>query len=91
MSDDVDPDAVRHVAGLARIDLTDDEVDAFTEQFGDILDYFDTLEDVPETDADPDLVNVLRTDDVRPSLDQSAATRNAPDTEDGYFKGPPVG
>lgn len=91
MSEDADPAAVRHVAELARVDLTDEEVTEFAEQFAEILEYFQTLEEVPETDADPDLVNVLRDDEVKDSLDQAAALQNAPETEDGYFKGPPVG
>ena len=86
----VDPDEVRHVAGLARIDLADDEVDAFAEQFAEILAYFDTIDEVPEVDAEPDLVNVMRPDERAVGLDQAAALENAPETEDGYFKGPPV-
>ena len=88
--EDVTAEDVRHVAGLARVDLDDDEVDRFTEQFGAILEYFETLDDVPETDAEPDLVNVLRTDETREGLRQAEALRNAPETEDGYFKGPRV-
>jgi aspartyl-tRNA(Asn)/glutamyl-tRNA(Gln) amidotransferase subunit C len=90
MSPAVDPDEVRHVASLARVDLDDDEVDAFAEQFGDILAHFETLDEVPEVEAEPDLVNVLRPDEVRGGLDQAEALGNAPETEDGYFKGPPV-
>jgi aspartyl-tRNA(Asn)/glutamyl-tRNA(Gln) amidotransferase subunit C len=88
--EDVTAEDVRHVAGLARVDLDDDEVDRFTEQFGAILEYFETLDDVPETDAEPDLVNVLRADETREGLRQAEALRNAPETEDGYFKGPRV-
>ena len=88
--EDVTAEDVRHVAGLARVDLDDDEVDRFTEQFGAILEYFETLDDVPETDAEPDLVNVLRADETRESLRQAEALRNAPETEDGYFEGPRV-
>jgi len=87
---DVTPADVRHVAGLARVDLTEEEVDRFTEQFADILEYFETLDAVPETDDDPELVNVLRADEVREGLSQAEALRNAPETEDGYFKGPKV-
>lgn len=87
----VDTEEVRHVAGLARIDLDDEEVDEFASQFADILSYFDRLDEVPEVDSEPDLVNVMREDDPRDGLDQAAALRNAPDSEDGYFKGPPVG
>ncbi|RQG91591.1 Asp-tRNA(Asn)/Glu-tRNA(Gln) amidotransferase subunit GatC [Natrarchaeobius halalkaliphilus] len=91
MSDDaVSPEEVRHVAELARVDLADDEVDQFTRQFADILEYFDTLDEVPEIDRDADLVNVMRPDEERDSFESDAALRNAPETEDGYFKGPNV-
>ena len=84
------PEDVRRVARLARVGLDDDEVERFTEQFADILDYFETLDEVPEVDREADLVNVMRDDEVRPSLTQEEALANAPETEDGYFKGPNV-
>ncbi|MFP8953937.1 Asp-tRNA(Asn)/Glu-tRNA(Gln) amidotransferase subunit GatC [Natrialbaceae archaeon A-arb3/5] len=91
MSDDaVSPEEVRHVAELARVDLADDEVDQFTRQFADILEYFETLDEVPEVDREADLVNVMRPDEERDSLDSEDALRNASETEDGYFKGPNV-
>ncbi|MFO7833737.1 MAG: Asp-tRNA(Asn)/Glu-tRNA(Gln) amidotransferase subunit GatC [Halohasta sp.] len=91
MSDSpVDPEDVRHVAGLARVDLADTEVDEFTEQFADILDSFEALDEVPEVESEPDLVNVMRSDEVHEGLSQEEALRNAPETEDGYFKGPSV-
>ncbi|WP_306058022.1 Asp-tRNA(Asn)/Glu-tRNA(Gln) amidotransferase subunit GatC [Natronococcus wangiae] len=91
MSDDaVSPEEVRHVAELARVDLADDEVDQFTRQFADILEYFETLDEVPEVDRGADLTNVMRPDEERDSLDRAEALRNAPETEDGYFKGPNV-
>ncbi|AGB37411.1 Asp-tRNA(Asn)/Glu-tRNA(Gln) amidotransferase subunit GatC [Natronococcus occultus] len=91
MSDDaVSAEEVRHVAELARVDLTDAEVDQFTRQFADVLEYFETLDEVPEVDREADLTNVMRPDEERDSLDRDAALRNAPETEDGYFKGPNV-
>ena len=87
----VDPEAVEHVADLARVDLTPDEREAFAAQFGEILEYFEALDEVPEVEAEPDLVNVLRTDEVSEGLSQEEALSNAPATEDGYFEGPPVG
>ncbi|WP_276301035.1 Asp-tRNA(Asn)/Glu-tRNA(Gln) amidotransferase subunit GatC [Halorussus lipolyticus] len=84
------PEEVRHVADLARVGLDDDEVERFTDQFADILDYFETLEEVPEVERESDLVNVMREDEVRDSLSQEDALSNAPETEDGYFKGPNV-
>jgi aspartyl-tRNA(Asn)/glutamyl-tRNA(Gln) amidotransferase subunit C len=91
MSDDaVSPEEVRHVAELARVDLADEEVDRFTEQFADILEYFDTLDEVPAVDREAELTNVMRPDEVRGSLERANALENAPKTEDGYFKGPNV-
>ncbi|MFB6070891.1 MAG: Asp-tRNA(Asn)/Glu-tRNA(Gln) amidotransferase subunit GatC [Halanaeroarchaeum sp.] len=86
----VDAEEVRHVASLARIDLDEDEVDEFTSQFQDILSHFDALEEVPAVEAEPDLVNVMRSDEVRESLSQEEALDNAADTEEGRFKGPRV-
>ncbi|PSQ09268.1 Asp-tRNA(Asn)/Glu-tRNA(Gln) amidotransferase GatCAB subunit C [Halobacteriales archaeon QS_5_70_15] len=91
MPDRVDDAEVRHVAGLARVDLDEDEVELFAEQFADILEYFDALDDVPEIDDEADLDNVMRPDEVREGLTREEALRNAPETEDGYFKGPKVG
>ncbi|MWG36818.1 Asp-tRNA(Asn)/Glu-tRNA(Gln) amidotransferase subunit GatC [Halomarina oriensis] len=90
MSESVDPEEVRHVADLARVALDDDEVARFAEQFGDILAYFDALDEVPEVDREADLTNVMRTDEVRDSLSQEAALENASERVDGYFKGPRV-
>ncbi len=91
MSDDaVSPKEVRHVAELARVGLADDEVDQFTRQFADILEYFETLDEVPEVDREADLTNVMRPDEVRDSLERETALENASETEDGYFKGPNV-
>ena len=86
----VDDEEVRHVASLARIDLDDEEIERFAEQFGDILEYFDALDEVPDVDAEAELTNVMRPDEVREGLTQEEALRNAPETEDGYFKGPNV-
>lgn len=86
----VDDEEVRHVAKLARIDLDDEEVERFTGQFAEILDHFEALDDVPEVDPDPELANVMRPDEVEAGLTQAEALRNAPETEDGYFKGPSV-
>ena len=84
------PEEVRRVADLARVGLDDEEVERFTDQFADILDYFETLEEVPEVERETDLVNVMRADETRDCLSQEEALANAPETEDGYFKGPNV-
>ncbi|WP_435063991.1 Asp-tRNA(Asn)/Glu-tRNA(Gln) amidotransferase subunit GatC [Halobaculum sp. EA56] len=89
-SDAVDPEEVRHVADLARVDLSEEEAAAFAEQFADVLDYFAALDEVPAVEDEPDLVNVMRADEVRDGLSQEEALANAPESEAGFFKGPTV-
>ena len=86
----VDAAEVEHVADLARVDLDDEEVDAFAEQFAEILEYFEALDEVPEVESEPELVNVMRADEIEGSLDRDEALANAAETEDGLFKGPRV-
>jgi len=86
----VDAEEVRHVAELARVRLADDEVETFAAQFGDILDYFEALDEVPETEREEELVNVMRPDEVEAGLTQEEALSNAEQTDDGYFVGPKV-
>jgi len=94
MSDGDEPavtgEEVRKVADLARVDLTDEEVEQFAEQFEDVLADFETLDEVPEVESEPELVNVMRADEVEEGLSQAEALENASETEDGYFKGPRV-
>jgi len=86
----VDPEEVEHVADLARIDLAEEDVELFVEQFADILAHFETLDAVPEVEPEPDLTNVMRPDETHECLDRQQALRNAAETEDGHFKGPRV-
>jgi len=86
----VDAEEVRHVAELARVDLDEAEVERFAEQFADILAYFETLDEVPAVESEPDLVNVMRADEVEDCLDRKDALANAAETEAGQFKGPHV-
>ena len=86
----VDTGTVEHVAGLARVDLTPGERERFVGQFAEILGYFETLDEVPEIERDPELTNVMRPDEVADSLDREATLQNTSETEDGQFKGPRV-
>lgn len=91
MSDSaVDPEEVEHIASLARVELSEDERERFADQFGDILAAFEALDEVPETEREPELINIMRADEIRESLDQETALQNAEETEDGKFKGPRV-
>lgn len=86
----VTTDDVEHVASLARVALEEGEAEQFAEQFSEVLEYFDALDEVPEVDRDDELVNVLREDEVQDGLTQQEALANAPESEDGKFKGPRV-
>jgi aspartyl-tRNA(Asn)/glutamyl-tRNA(Gln) amidotransferase subunit C len=82
---------VEHIADLADIGMDGSELTTFTQQFNAILDYFDTLDRVEGTGVAPDdLSNVMREDEVRPSLPQGEVLRNAAGSEDGFIKAPRV-
>lgn len=86
---------IAHVARLARLDLTEDELEAYKTQLSVILDHaarVQSLEGDPHTEsAHPlGLVNVYREDEVRPSLDREEVLAAAPESVDGYFVAPPA-
>jgi aspartyl-tRNA(Asn)/glutamyl-tRNA(Gln) amidotransferase subunit C len=86
---------VAHVAGLARLRLSDDELDLFTGQLQAVLEHAEDVESldtegVPPTAHPFPLENVLRPDDPRPSLDRDEVLAQAPDAQDGRFRVPPV-
>jgi aspartyl-tRNA(Asn)/glutamyl-tRNA(Gln) amidotransferase subunit C len=82
---------VQHIAELADVGISPEELGTFTHQFNAILEYFDTLDRVEGTGhALCDLYNVLREDEVEPSLPQEEVLRNAPAKEEGFIKAPRV-
>lgn len=86
---------VEHVTLLARLELTEEEVNQYTEQLNSILEYAEMLQKLDTDRVTPtahavQLFNVLRTDDVQPSLSQQEALSNAPEAEDGYFRVPRI-
>ena len=88
---EITPDLVRHLAGLARILVSDDEVEQFTKQLGLIADSVATVSkaidaDTPSTSHPIPMANVFREDVVEPSLTQAEALSGAPDSYDGRFK-----
>lgn len=92
---EISRDEVLHVAKLARLALTEEEVGRFQEQLSAILEAVGKvseldLEGVPPTSHPLDLVNVFAEDEPRPSLSLEEALANAPDPEDGFFGVPPV-
>jgi aspartyl-tRNA(Asn)/glutamyl-tRNA(Gln) amidotransferase subunit C len=85
---------VLHVAALARLDLTEDEVGRLEEQLNAILEAVSKvseldLEDVPPTSHPLDVVNVFDADEPRPSLPLEDVFANAPAREGDLFRVPP--
>jgi aspartyl-tRNA(Asn)/glutamyl-tRNA(Gln) amidotransferase subunit C len=88
-------DEVLHVARLAQLALTDDEVEKLTEELGAILDAVGVvaeldLADVPPTSHPLDLVNIWDDDEPREPLSLDEVFANAPDRDGGSFRVPPV-
>ena len=79
-------DEVRHIALLARVGMTDDEVELMRDNLSDILEQFEALSGVDTGDLEPtghsvDLLSVMREDAARPSLAREDTLSNAPNRE----------
>jgi len=86
---------VEHIASLARLNLTDEEVARFREQLSAILDYVAQLQaldtsDIPPTSSVLPPRSVLRQDEPHPGLALDALLANAPQVEADQFRVPPV-
>lgn len=95
MSSPLSREEVAKVAALARLTLSDAELDMFTAQLGQVLEHADDmraldLEGVVPTAHPFGLVNVVRADEVRPSLARDEVLAMAPDAEDGRFAVPRI-
>ena len=82
---------VLHIARLARLGLTESEVDRLSEQLSNILENFEILKkvdtsDVPPTAQSVALQNVMRDDEVAPSLPAEEILSNAPRREGDFFR-----
>lgn len=86
---------VTYVAELARIDLSEEAIDQFAGQIGEILDYVELLNQVPTDGVAPTshaitLTNAFREDKVSEASDPEVSLANAPESEDGHFVVPKV-
>jgi aspartyl-tRNA(Asn)/glutamyl-tRNA(Gln) amidotransferase subunit C len=86
-------DEVLHVARLARLALTEEEIAKFQEQLSAILEAVGKVDELDLSGVEPtahplDLSNVWAADEPRPSLSLEDTLANAPDSEDGYFRVP---
>ena len=87
-------DDVLHVAKLAELELTEEEIERFGEQLNAILEAVGKvseleLDDVPPTSHPLSVVNVFGADEPRPSLPLEDVFANAPEREENFFRVPP--
>ncbi|MDQ3648430.1 MAG: Asp-tRNA(Asn)/Glu-tRNA(Gln) amidotransferase subunit GatC [Actinomycetota bacterium] len=92
----IDREQVLYVARLARLRLTDEEVERMTEELGDILEHIEAIQALDLDDVEPTshvaaLENVLRPDDPRASWDRERVLEGAPDASDQGFRVPSSG
>jgi aspartyl-tRNA(Asn)/glutamyl-tRNA(Gln) amidotransferase subunit C len=86
---------IDRVARLARIALTDDELELFGRQLGDIIEHAERVQALPTDGVPPTshalaVTNAFRPDEVTPSLDRNEILAQAPDSVDGFFRVPRI-
>jgi aspartyl-tRNA(Asn)/glutamyl-tRNA(Gln) amidotransferase subunit C len=95
MMSKVTKEQVEHIAGLARLSLSDEEADTYTRNLEKMLEYVGQLDELNIEGVEPtthvlDIQNVMREDETEQSLSQKEALKNAPETKNGQILVPPV-
>jgi aspartyl-tRNA(Asn)/glutamyl-tRNA(Gln) amidotransferase subunit C len=91
----ITPEALKHLANLARLELSDDELATYATQLEVILESVDKIREVAAADVKPmshavGLTNVFRKDETRPSLDRAEVLAQAPAAQDDRFRVPRI-
>ncbi len=91
----ITPEEVKHIAHLARLSLDQEELELYTGQLNDILDYMEKLKEVDTRDVEPsyntlNITNSLREDISEKGLEKEEALKNALQRDGGYFTVPKV-
>lgn len=89
----IDSETVKHVAFLVRLGISESEAQAFSQQFSEIIDYFQRLNevdtrDVPAACETSSTYNVLRPDEVHPSMSRDDFMKNVPQQDGDHVKVP---
>ena len=92
----IEKETVRHIAKLARLKLSDQEEDTYTEQIGKILEYVAELQSVDTAGVQPaahilPVSNIMRDDQVTSPQNQEMILKVAPDVENNFFRVPKIG
>ena len=95
MTKTIDTKTVEQIATLVRLGISEEEAEKFSGQFSSIIDYFNMLNEVDTENVPPasdiaNAENVLREDEVKPSMSHEEFLENAPQSERGYVKVPTV-
>ena len=88
-------DEVKHVANLARLAITEEEAEKFTNQLDAIISFAEQLNELDTDNVEPtshvlDIKNVMREDIAKPGLPVEEVLKNAPDHENGQIKVPSI-
>ncbi|SHF82722.1 Asp-tRNA(Asn)/Glu-tRNA(Gln) amidotransferase subunit GatC [Ornithinibacillus halophilus] len=91
----ISKEQVKHVANLARLEFTEEEVEMFTEQLSSIISFAEQLNELDTDGVEPtthvlDLKNVMRKDEHKDWITKEEAMKNAPDQENGQYKVPSI-
>jgi len=86
---------MEHLMWLARVELSEDEIEEFLPQLSKILEFFRMMDEVPTENVEPlthvvTIKNAVRDDRPEPGLEREEALANAPERENGYFKAPKI-
>jgi aspartyl-tRNA(Asn)/glutamyl-tRNA(Gln) amidotransferase subunit C len=86
---------VEKIAELAQLKFSEEELESFTPQMNEILNYMDKLNELDTENVEPlshpvEQTNVFREDELKPSITTEDALKNAPEKDEHYFKVPKV-
>lgn len=91
----ISKEEVKKIAGLAKLSINEDEIELYTDQMNQILDYVSQLNEVNTKNVEPlshvlDVVNKTRSDTVKPSVPKDIALKNAAQTDDEFILVPEI-
>lgn len=91
----IDEKEVKYIADLASLKLSEDEVEKFSKQLSEILDYVEKLDELDTEEIVPTaytipVKNVLRDDEIEESLELQKVLKNAPESKDNQFRVPKI-
>ncbi len=95
MAEKIEEQTLKKVSGLARLNLTEEEMKKFTKQLQNVLDAFKSLNEVDTEKVEPafhplEIKNVFREDKTEPSITNEEALANTTHKEGKHFKGPRI-